>query len=105
MWQLGMDTSHVPAGHEYPRGCRLEMGWEGQSNGYGMTSLHTVPCNIAGMGHCPTGRENSFQQSNRLAGLVSEGLHPHTVCPKLCPEFHVILCKINEPLHYSIIQS
>ena len=33
MWQLGRDTSHVPAVLEYPRGGRLEMdrGPKGQS--------------------------------------------------------------------------
>ena len=50
MWQLGRDRRHVPAGLEYLRGCRLGMGWEGQSRGYAMNSLHTVPCHIAGMG-------------------------------------------------------
>ena len=35
MWQLGRDASHSPAGLEYSRGVRLEMGWdpEGQSRG------------------------------------------------------------------------
>ena len=52
MWQLERDTSHVPAGVEYLRGGRLEMrqDQEGQSSGYGMTSLKTAPCHIAGMG-------------------------------------------------------
>ena len=36
MWQLGKDTSHVPAGLVCPRGGRLEMDQdpEGQSRGY-----------------------------------------------------------------------
>ena len=52
MWQLGRDTSHVPAGLKYPRGGRLEMDPdpEGQSMGYSITTLKTVPCHIAGMG-------------------------------------------------------
>ena len=25
IWQLDRDTSHVPASHEIPRGCRLEI--------------------------------------------------------------------------------
>ena len=58
-----------------------------------MTSLHTVLCHIAGMGHCLTGRENCFQQSDRLAGLVGEELHPHSIGLKGCPELHVKLCK------------
>ena len=42
---------HEPAGLEYPRGGRSKMDWdpEGQSSGYDMTSLQTVPCHIAGM--------------------------------------------------------
>ena len=43
-----------------------------------MTSLQTVPCHIAGMGHCLPGRENCFQ-CHRLAGHVGEGPHPQTV--------------------------
>ena len=56
MWQLERDTSYAPAGVEYPRGGPLEMEQdpEGQSWGYGMISLQTVPCQIAGMGHCLT---------------------------------------------------
>ena len=42
----------MPASHEYRRGDRLKMGRdpEGQSGGYDMTSLQTVPYHIAGMG-------------------------------------------------------
>ena len=71
MWQ-----HHVPAGLEYPRGGRSEMDLdpEGQSRGY---DLQTVPFHIAGSWSCLTGRENCFQQSDRLAGHVGEGLHPH----------------------------
>ena len=52
MWQLGRETSHVPTGVEYPRGGRLEMDQdpEGQSMGYDMTNLQTVPGHSAGMG-------------------------------------------------------
>ena len=51
MWQLGRDTSHVPASLEYPRGGRLEMDQdpESQSWGYDMISLQTIPSHIAGM--------------------------------------------------------
>ena len=31
------------------------------------------------MGHCLTVREKYFQQFDRLAGHVGEGLHPHSV--------------------------
>ena len=36
MWQLGSDTSHVPADLDYPSGGRLEMDQEseGQSRRY-----------------------------------------------------------------------
>ena len=51
MWQLGKDTSHVPNGFEYPKGGRLELDGdsEGQSRGYEITSLQTIPCHIVGM--------------------------------------------------------
>ena len=60
LWQLGRDdASHVPASLNYPRGGRLEMDrdQEGQSRGYDMTSLHTVPCHISDMGRGLAGRE------------------------------------------------
>ena len=45
---VGQDRSHVPACLEYPRGRRLEMDRnpEGQSRGYDMISLQTVPCHL-----------------------------------------------------------
>ena len=65
-----VDTNHVPAGLEYPRGGQLEINHdlEGQSRGYIMTSFQTVPCHIASMGDCLAGRENCFQQFNRFNG-------------------------------------
>ena len=64
MWQLERDTSHVPAGVEYPRGGRLEMEQdpEGQSWGYGMTSLHTVPSHIVGMEALPYWKRKLFSK-------------------------------------------
>ena len=56
-------------------------------------------------GHCLTGRENCFQQSGRSAAHVGEGLHSDSRGLQVCPELHVILCKLNESLHYHIIQS
>ena len=52
MLQLGKDTSRVPAGIKYPSGGRfaMDLDQEGQSRGYDVTSLQTVPCHIAGMG-------------------------------------------------------
>ena len=50
MWQLGGDTSRVPTSLEHPRGGQLEVDQdpEGQSKGYDLTSLQTVPDHIAG---------------------------------------------------------
>ena len=47
----GKGYNHVSAGLEYPKGGRSEMDRdpEGQSRGYDMTSLQTVPCHIASM--------------------------------------------------------
>ena len=67
IWQLGRDTSHVSAGLEYPISGRLEMDPGGQSRGYSMASLQTVPCHIAGMGALSCW----FQQSYRFAGHVT----------------------------------
>ena len=47
----GKGYDHVSTGQEYPRGGQSEMDRdpEGQSRGYDMTSLQTVPWHIAGM--------------------------------------------------------
>ena len=47
----GKGYNHLFTGLEYPRAGRLEMDGdpEGQSRGYDITSLQTVPCHIAGM--------------------------------------------------------
>ena len=82
MWQLRRDTSHVSVGLEYPRGGPLKMNRQhpqGQSCGSDMTNLQTGPCHIADMGNYLAGRENCFQQSDRLAGHEGEGLHLHSV--------------------------
>ena len=72
----GKDTSHVPDGFEYPKGGRLEMDGdsEGQSRGYDITSLQTVPCHIVGMESFSCLKRNCFQQSDRLARHVGEDL-------------------------------
>ena len=77
MWQLGRDTSHVPASLDYPRGGGLEMDQdpEGLSRGYDKQFLAILQV----WGHCLSGRENCFQLSDRLAVHVGEGLHPHSV--------------------------
>ena len=51
---------------------------ERQSRGDDMTSLQTVPCHIAGLLHCLAERENCFQQSDRFARHIGEGVHPHS---------------------------
>ena len=77
----GKGYDHVSTRLVYPRGGRMEMDRdpEGQSRGYDMTSLQTVPYHIAGMLAFFAGRENCFQQSDKFAGRVGEGLHLHTV--------------------------
>ena len=47
----GKGYNPLSAGLEYPKGGPSEMDQdpEGQSRGYDMTSLQTVPCHIAGM--------------------------------------------------------
>ena len=57
----------------------MEQDPEGQSWAYGMTSLQTFLAILQVWGHCLTGRENCFQQSDRLAGHVCEGLNPNRV--------------------------
>ena len=76
MWQLERDTSHVPAGLDYPRGGRLEMDQdpEGQSREYDKQFLP-----YSRYGHCRTGREYCFKQSHRLSLHVGEGLQPHSL--------------------------
>ena len=44
-----------------------------------MISLQTVTWHIAGMMALLAGRENCFQQSDKFAGHVGEGLHLHSV--------------------------
>ena len=43
--------NHVSASLEIPWGCQSEIDWDlkGQSRGYDMASLQTVPCHIAGI--------------------------------------------------------
>ena len=76
MLQLGRDTSHVPTGLDYPRGGRLErdQGLEGRSDQLAKQSLAILQV----WGHCLTGRESCFKQSDRLAGHVGEGFHPNS---------------------------
>ena len=47
----GLRYNHVSASLENPRGSQSEIDWDlkGQSRGYDMASLQTVPCHIAGM--------------------------------------------------------
>ena len=47
----GLRYNHVSASLENPRGSQSEIGWDlkGQSRGYDMASLQTVPCHIAGI--------------------------------------------------------
>ena len=48
---------------------------EGQSKGYDMTSLQTVPYHIAGVGSCIVLLEEKIvSESDRLARHVGEGL-------------------------------
>ena len=44
--------------------------------------------------HCLAGKENCFQQSDKFAGHVLEGLHLHSVGMEVTTE---LLCKLNGP--------
>ena len=59
---------------EYLRDGQLEMDGdpEGQSSGYDMTTCKQFLNILQVWGHCLTGRENCFQQSDRLAGHMGE---------------------------------
>ena len=52
---------------------------EGQSSGYDMISLQTVPAILKVCWNCHAERENCFQQFDKLAGHVGEGLHLQSV--------------------------
>ena len=47
----GLRYNHVSTSLEDPRGGQLDIDWDlkGQSRGYDMASLRTVPCHTAGM--------------------------------------------------------
>ena len=47
----GLRYNHVSASLENPRGSQseIDMDLKGQSRGYDMASLQTVPCNIGGI--------------------------------------------------------
>ena len=72
------------------------MDWdpEGQSRGYDMASLQTVPCHSAGILALSSCKRKCFQQSDKFAGYVGEGLHLHRVGLYVTPK---LLCKLNEP--------
>ena len=67
---------------------------KGQSRWYDMTSLKTVPCHIASMLALTCWKRQLFQQSERFAGLVGEGFHPHSIGLKVTQE---LPCKLSEP--------
>ena len=93
----GKEYDHVSACLEYPRGGRSEMDRdpEGKSRGYDMTSLQTVPCHIAGMLALSCWKKkNCFQQSDKFAGHVGEGLHLHSLDIEVTTE---LLCILNIP--------
>ena len=77
----GKGYDHVSVVLEYPRAGRSEMDRspEGQSRGHKMTSLQTVPWHIAGMLALSCWKKKCFQQSDKFAGHVGEGLHLHNV--------------------------
>ena len=52
-----------------------------------MTIMHTVLCHIAGMGHCLTGRENSFHQSVDWQDLWVKGFINIVFVCKCAPNF------------------
>ena len=103
------DSGYVAAGKGY-KSCSTtsvsrisqRLSWKASQGGMPWPDC-IVPCHIAGMGHYLTGRENSFLQSLDWQDFrMKDFIY---IAFAVCPEFHVILCKINESLHYSIIQS
>ena len=89
MWQLGRDTMMYPLVQE-----EMDQDPKGQSRWNDMTSLKTVPCHIASMVALTRWKRKLFQKSERFAGLVGEGLHPHSVGLKVIQE---LLCKLSKP--------
>ena len=80
MWQLGGDTSPVPAGLEYPRGGGLGMSQylDGQSSVLISPACKQFLAILQVWGNC-LARRDFFEQSERLAGHAGEGLHPHSI--------------------------
>ena len=66
---------------------------KGQSRWYAMTSLQTVPCQIAGILALSGWKRNCFHQSDTFAGHVGEELHLHSVDLSVTPE---LLCILKE---------
>ena len=67
---------------------------EGQLRGYDMTTLQTVPSILQVCWHCLAGRETCFQQCDKFAGQVGEGIHLHCLGLYVTPK---LLCKLNKP--------
>ena len=59
MWQLGSNTSLIPAGIEDPRGVRYEAA-RNRGSGWPVLSVDnsSLPYCRYGVGHCLAGREN-----------------------------------------------
>ena len=107
--QLAFWFNYVAAGKGY-KSCSItsesrisqRLSWKASQGGMPWPAC-IVPCHIAGMVHYLTGRENSFLKSLDWQDFrMKDFIY---IAFAVCPEFHVILCKINESLHYSIIQS
>ena len=96
IWRLGRDTIMYPPAQiiqrvvdrRLPR-TRKASHWLWHNATFKQFATILQVCR-----HCLAGRENCFQQSDRLARHVGEGLHPHSVCPKVT---HELLCRLNEP--------
>ena len=76
----GKGYDHIYADVEYPRGGRSEMDQDSKalSRGYDTTSLQTVPCHTTGMLALSCWKKKCFQQSDKFAGHVGEGLLLHS---------------------------
>ena len=86
----GKGYAHEPTSSNYPRGGRSEMDQdpEGQSRGMARPTFKQFLVLLQVCQHCLPGRENCFKQSDKLAGHVNEGVHPHNVGLQVVHEFY-----------------
>ena len=77
----GKGFDHVTTSPNHPRGglLMIDQDPEGQSRGMASPTFKQFLAILQVCRHCLPGRENCFKKSDKLAGHVDEGLHPHSV--------------------------